>query len=49
MRLRFSAGQFTRSQILELTVGEAAQRVRCCPNVMCAAQEFRGNSDFGSR
>ena len=49
MRLRCSAGQFTRSQILELTVREAPQRVRCCPNVMCAAQEFRGNSDFGSR
>jgi hypothetical protein len=49
MRLRRSAGQFTRSQILELTVREAPQRVRCSPNVMCAAQKFRRNSDFGGR
>ena len=37
MRLRCSAGQLTRREILELTVGEAPKRVRYRPEVMCAA------------
>ena len=37
MRLRCRAGQLTRREILELTVGEAPKRVRYRPEVMCAA------------
>ena len=48
-QLRCSTGQLTRSEILELTVGEAPKRVRCRPDVICTTQKFGRNSDLGSR
>ena len=49
LRIRRSSGKFPCRKVLKLPVSEVAECVRSRPNMLCAEEKFRRDSDLSGR